>query len=83
LTQGTGNGEYKIKTAKISEDENSQEATESVAEISGTAVTGQQEEKTVTVENNQVTTEKKDTTPLSLPAMRQQSRTPMVGITKM
>lgn len=63
LTQGTGNGEYKIKTAKISEDENSQEATESVAEISGTAVTGQQEEKTVTVENNQVTTEKKDTTP--------------------
>jgi pimeloyl-ACP methyl ester carboxylesterase len=63
IAQGTGNGEYKVETTKISEDETTQEAKESTATIEGIATVGQQEEKTVTVENDEVITESKDIIP--------------------
>jgi pimeloyl-ACP methyl ester carboxylesterase len=62
ITQGVGaGGSYKIETSKISEDEVIREAKESSAEITGMAVTGQMETKTVTLENDVVTADDKDT----------------------
>lgn len=67
ITQGTGTGgEYKIETASISEDVATSETQESSAEITGMAVAGQLEEKSVTLENNVVTTEDKDVNPPSI-----------------
>ena len=58
LTQGTGDGDYKIEIAKISENENDpQNASESVVEITGTANSGSQEEKKVEVSGNEVSVE--------------------------
>ena len=64
LTQGTGEGDYKIEAAKISEDENNPGQTiESSKDIIGTAETGSREEKSVQVLGNEVLAEAKDTTP--------------------
>ena len=64
LTQGTGNGDYKIKIAKISENENDSNATESEVEITGTAANGVQDEKKIEVAGNEVSVkETKDITP--------------------
>lgn len=58
LTQGTGDGDYKIEIAKISENENDpQNATESTAEITGTAINGSQEEKKIEVAGDEVSVE--------------------------
>lgn len=54
LTQGTGDGEYKIQTSKISEDEATGETKESTAEIAGIAQNGQEEEKKVEVSGDEV-----------------------------
>lgn len=62
VTEGTGNGEYTVEVAKISEDENNPgQATESVAKIVGTAVEDETEESSVTVSGDEVTTESVDT----------------------
>ncbi|HPN96272.1 MAG TPA: alpha/beta hydrolase [Candidatus Moranbacteria bacterium] len=63
LTQGTGEGDYKIKVAKISEGEIGGEATELTAEVSGTASTDQEEEKILTLDDNEIIVGAKDTTP--------------------
>ncbi|MBU2028729.1 hypothetical protein KJ761_02455, partial [Patescibacteria group bacterium] len=63
LTQGTGDGAYKIEATKITEDPDTGIAGESTATISGTATPGQEEEKEVTVEGNNVTTGNQDTVP--------------------
>ena len=63
LTQGTGSGEYKIETTKISEDENDpQGAKESTAIITGTAQIGKTEEAKIEVSENEVVYNP-DTTP--------------------
>lgn len=55
LTEGTGDGEYKIEVAKISESENFQEAKESVATIEGAAQTGVvNEENKIEIEGDEV-----------------------------
>ncbi|KKP79787.1 MAG: hypothetical protein A2271_02295 [Candidatus Moranbacteria bacterium RIFOXYA12_FULL_35_19] len=59
ITQGTGDGEYRIEIAKISEDD-SGVASEIIGEIIGTAENGIQEEKTVEVLENEIITEEKD-----------------------
>lgn len=63
LTQGTGEGDYKIEVAKITENEDSSEATESTKEILGTATIGQEEENNIEIENGEIVSEDKDTTP--------------------
>jgi len=65
LTQGTGEGEYKIEAAKISEDENNPGKTkESTAEISGTATIGSQEELVVEIAGNEVIVDQDKTPPV-------------------
>jgi pimeloyl-ACP methyl ester carboxylesterase len=61
LTEGTGDGEYRIEGTLIHENSDTSEATESMVTIRGIAETGKQEEKKVTVENNTVTGEDADT----------------------
>lgn len=64
ITQGIGNGEYKIEATKISEDPNNpQNAIESTGTISGISQTGINEEEIITVDGNNVLTKPKDTTP--------------------
>ncbi len=64
LTQGTGDGDYKIEVSSISENEdNPVEASESAAEITGTAQTGQIEELKIEVQGDEVTAGEKDETP--------------------
>ena len=54
FTQGTGEGEYKIEVAKITEDENDpQGAQESTATITGTAETGKIEEAKISMSDKQ------------------------------
>lgn len=61
ITQGMGNGEYKIEAVKISEDENSSnEAAESAVEIAGTAVLGKQEEFKITIIGDTVKNENQE-----------------------
>ncbi|MFZ2975334.1 MAG: hypothetical protein WA055_01745, partial [Candidatus Moraniibacteriota bacterium] len=65
ITEGTGNGEYRIEMAKITEDENGT-ASEITGEINGTAENGIQEEKTVEILEDKIDTgeeENQDTTP--------------------
>lgn len=59
VTEGMGNGEYRIEMAKISEDEDGT-ASEITGEITGTATNGVQEEKTVEVLEGEIITEEKD-----------------------
>ncbi len=59
IIEGTGDGEYRIEMAKISEDENGT-ASEITGEISGTAENGIQEEKIVEVLEDEIITEEKD-----------------------
>ncbi len=60
IAQGTGNGEYKIEVAKISEDENnSGKAVESTVEITGTAILNNQEEFKITITGDTVENENK------------------------
>jgi len=61
LTQGTGDGEYKIEAAKITEDPDTGIASESTVEIIGTATLGQEEEKKINVAGSEITTENQDT----------------------
>ena len=58
ITQGTGDGNYKVETTKISEDANNpQNATESTGTISGIAEPDKVEEKTITVAGDSVIAE--------------------------
>ena len=61
-TEGTDNGSYKIKMAKISEDESGL-GVGSTAEISGIATAGIQEEKIVKVVDDKITIGEVDITP--------------------
>lgn len=63
LTQGTGNGEYKVEATKITEDSATGIASESTATIEGTAVFGEEEEKEIKVENNQIIMGDQDVVP--------------------
>ncbi len=64
ITEGTGDGEYTVEVSKISEDENNPgRATEIVTDITGTATTGQIEEKTANVSAESITIENTETTP--------------------
>ena len=65
ITQGTGDGEYRIEIAKIFEDENGI-ASEIAGEIIGTAENGVQTEKTVEVLEEEIVNEEKDTVPLTI-----------------
>lgn len=68
LTQGMGDGDYKIEVAKISESEDgSENATESIVEIMGTATSGSQTEEEVKVYGNEVSAG--DTTPPTITAV--------------
>ncbi|KKR20022.1 MAG: Lecithin:cholesterol acyltransferase [Candidatus Moranbacteria bacterium GW2011_GWA2_39_41] len=64
LTQGTGYGNYKIEATKISENQVTQQASESVGVIEGVATTDVQEEKKIEVSGGDVivaSSEVKDT----------------------
>ncbi len=61
LTEGTGDGDYRIEATKIVEDSEMGDAKESTATIRGTAETGKQEEKVVTIQDDVVTGENSDT----------------------
>ncbi len=64
VTEGTGDGEYTVEVSKISEDENNPgRATEVTADITGTATTGQIEEKTANVSADKITIENTEATP--------------------
>ncbi len=64
ITEGTGDGEYTVEVSKISEDENNPgRATEVTADITGTAITGQIEEKTANVSADKITIENTEATP--------------------
>jgi hypothetical protein len=63
LMQGTDNDAYRIETSIISENVITNETQESSAEIAGTAVAGQLEEKYVTLENNIITADGMDLIP--------------------
>ncbi len=86
LTQGTGDGEYKIEVSKISEDPTDPgKAIESTGIIEGTATVGLMEEKTATVEGNEVKTAPKDTIPpvitINIPAEdREYQNNQIIGI---
>lgn len=61
LTQGTGDGDYKIEVSSISEDEdNPEEANESTAEITGTATAGAEDELKIGLDDNKVIIENQD-----------------------
>ncbi|MFA5776891.1 MAG: hypothetical protein WC906_00365 [Parcubacteria group bacterium] len=55
IAEGTGDGEYEIDATKIVEDASSGEAGESTQKIIGTAVKGEQEEKTLTITKEEKT----------------------------
>jgi pimeloyl-ACP methyl ester carboxylesterase len=61
LTEGTGDGEYRIEATQIVEDSEMGDAKESTATIRGIAETGKQEEKSVTIQDGVVTGENADT----------------------
>lgn len=64
LTQGTGDGDYRVKVSKITEDPNdSRKAIESTQSITGVATPNQETEKSIEVQGMEVITEQKDTTP--------------------
>ena len=57
VTQGTGNDTYRIEISRLTEDPTDGKVTEVTGEISGTAVEGEKEEKTVTVAEDKIITE--------------------------
>lgn len=64
ITEGTGSGEYKIKMAKISENEDDpQNAKETETEIIGTATLGDKEELKIEVKENEIAIKQEDETP--------------------
>lgn len=63
FTQGTGDGNYKIEVAKITEDSITGIASESMAAIEGTAVFEQEKEEEVRVEGSEVSVVNQDTVP--------------------
>ena len=54
IAEGTDNGDYKIETAKISEDEETGETSESTVEITGTAIKNESEELKIEVNGDEV-----------------------------
>ncbi len=62
LTQGTGDGDYRIEVSNISENEEG-EAGESTAEINGTAQAGQTNESIIEVQGDEVIAGEKDDIP--------------------
>lgn len=63
ITEGTDDDNYKIKVSKITEDIENGNTIESNKTIEGTAISGQIEEKEVEIENGEIVSEEKDTTP--------------------
>lgn len=63
FTQGTGDGNYKIEVAKITEDSATGIASESTATIEGAAFFGQEKEEEVRVEGSEVSVGNQDTIP--------------------
>jgi len=54
ITQGTGEGEYKIEIARITENEDANEAREITATISGTATPNQEESKNLRITEDEI-----------------------------
>ncbi len=64
LTRGTGEGEYAIEIAKISQDETDPEgATEIGGMLRGSVTMGQEQERIIKVEEDEIITEEKDNVP--------------------
>jgi pimeloyl-ACP methyl ester carboxylesterase len=74
LTQGTGSGSYRIESTKISENPADPKIfTESTAAISGDAEAGKMEEKIVTIQGGDVTTEEQEVKDVEGPVISVQS----------
>ncbi len=63
LTEGTGDGAYRIEATEISEDPDTLKGIESTVTLHGTAETGKQEEQSVTIEGDTVRNDGVDTIP--------------------
>ncbi|MFZ2975266.1 MAG: alpha/beta fold hydrolase, partial [Candidatus Moraniibacteriota bacterium] len=77
ITEGTGDGEYRIEMAKITEDENGT-ASEITGEINGTAENGVQTEKIVEVSQDEIDTgeeENQDTVPPTIDITSPENKT--------
>lgn len=61
LTQGTGEGEYKIEAVKITEDETTRETKELTATIEGETSAGKEEEAKIDVREEEINVIEKDT----------------------
>lgn len=62
FTQGTGEGEYRIETTKITDQGNGKDATESTVNLTGIATPDQREEKKIDIKDTEIVSqEKKDT----------------------
>ncbi|MCX6762156.1 MAG: hypothetical protein NT093_00020 [Candidatus Moranbacteria bacterium] len=70
LTEGTGTGDYTIETTKISQDENTGEAVEATATITGTAEPDKQEENRIEIDGDSV----KKVEPLTLPLEKKEEK---------
>lgn len=66
LTRGTESGDYKIETTNIYEDENSGEVKEISNEISGTTYAGKDDTTSMSLGENEIIFEQKDSTPPSI-----------------
>ncbi len=57
ITQGTGGGDYRVEISRLTENSDTGKVAEINGEISGTAINGAEEEKIVTVKDNEIVTE--------------------------
>lgn len=74
VTQGTGEGEYKIEIARITEDETSGEMEEITAAIEGSAVSGSEETSDIKIGENEITVESDKTPPEILIASPEENK---------
>ncbi|MCD6149517.1 alpha/beta hydrolase [bacterium] len=74
LTQGTGDGKYKIEAAKIAEDENGK-VIESTVSIEGIAVLGEEDELNIEIKDGEVIDKNEDTTPPTITITSPQNKT--------
>ena len=76
ITQGTGAGDYKVAIANISEDlNNSGQATEVTAEITGTTEEGKIETNQAEITKNKITVKAQDTIPPTLEITSPENKT--------
>ena len=75
VTQGTGDGKYKIEAAKIAEDEATGEIIESTVFIEGIAELNKTGELKVKIQDNEVIKESRDTAPPTITITSPQNKT--------